>query len=191
MISRFSDSPSGENFLFNNISELVDFINFLGFSNPLELESFGIYIKKRQMNELELVKYGLKYDPDFQESTLIYDCENFKCNPLILPIFNKNKYLSIEEQICTSTKSELSILKIKESDIEKLSESYQFPCVIYINLSIFNGRSGKNQFKIWQVSSIKNIKTIHTLKQIDETYSEKWISNYNNSVLMQKNTKFQ
>ena len=41
------------------------------------------------MNELELVKYGLKYDPDFQESTLIYDCENFKCNPLILPILIK------------------------------------------------------------------------------------------------------
>lgn len=41
MISRFC-----ENFLFNNIYELVDFINFLGFSNPLELESFGIYIKK-------------------------------------------------------------------------------------------------------------------------------------------------
>lgn len=179
------DKPCGEMILLNNKADLVELINKLGFESPYMLEEFGIFIKKRQMTEDELSDYDMVFNPDCPEETLIYDCEHFETVTMTLPMFNHNDYMEIERHFSHESQYETTAFKIKENDIESLDEAYDFPCMIYINLS--NGDFFNDvECKFWHVKSLKTVNTIQSLKEYEDKYSDNWISNHKEKIEFEK-----
>ncbi|MCY9861467.1 hypothetical protein OTK49_02920 [Vibrio coralliirubri] len=140
--------PQNELILFLSKSDVIKFVNKLGFTSIHDLANRGVYA---EVSSTKYVKATSRFP--------VFAAEN-KTNSDDTLIINSN------------IPNGCDVLEIINESGVTLHSDYQFPCVAHIWDEVKTGRYSKDKIRIWQVKPLSQMTTLDSLQYAEDTYLE-------------------
>lgn len=138
--------PQNELVLFLNKSDVIKFINKLGFTSLTELSHRGIYV---DVAATQYVKAKSRF-----------------------PVFTAANITDGDDTILINSniRDGVDVLEIIDESGVSLHSDYEFPCVAHIWEEKRTSRGGTDTINLWQVKALNKMTTIDSLEEAEEEH---------------------
>lgn len=138
--------PKNELVLFLNKSDVIKFINKLGFTSLTDLSNRGIYV-------------------DVAATRYVRAKSRF-------PVFAATNITDGDSTVLINSniRDGIDVLEIINESGVSLHSDYEFPCVAHIWDESRNSRGGTDTINLWQVKPLNKMTTIYSLEEAEEKY---------------------